>query len=365
MSFVSIESLGWGEDLANAFSQLLSQSPVPLVPGRVVRQERGLLTVQTSERAVLARAAGRLLHQASNVEALPTVGDWVALPPPSGDGEALLHAVIPRRSILKRREAGSEHDGQLIAANLDVVFLVAGLDGNFNPRRIERALTLAWASGAMPVVVLSKADLCLEASERVLEVEALAPGVPVLALSAQQGTGLEELLAQLPAGKTGALLGSSGVGKSTLVNRLLEEARLATQPVRPEDNKGRHTTTHRQLFVLPQGGLLIDGPGMRELGLWGDEEEGLSQAFSDVLVLAEGCRFSDCTHQREPGCAVRGAVETGELSQERLQSFKKLQREQAYQARQTSSAAQREQKRLEKNRTLAGWEHSRAKRRRD
>lgn len=365
MSFVSIESLGWGEDLANAFSQLLSQSPVSLVPGRVVRQERGLLTVQTSERAVLARAAGRLLHQASDAEALPTVGDWVALPPPSGDGEALLHAVLPRRSILKRREAGSEREGQLIAANLDVVFLVAGLDGNFNPRRIERALTLAWASGAMPVVVLSKADLCPEVSERVLEVEALAPGVPVLALSAQQGTGLEELLAQLPAGKTGALLGSSGVGKSTLVNQLLEEARLATQPVRPEDNKGRHTTTHRQLFVLPQGGLLIDGPGMRELGLWGDEEEGLSQAFSDVLALAEGCRFSDCSHQREPGCAVRGAVETGELSPERLQSFEKLQREQAYQARQTNSAAQREQKRFEKNRTLAGWEHSRAKRRRD
>jgi ribosome biogenesis GTPase len=363
VSFVSLESLGWGEDLAHAFSQLLSQSSSPLVPGRVVRQERGLLTVQTSERAVLARAAGRLLHHASGAEALPTIGDWVALPPPSGDGEALLHAVLPRRSVLMRREAGSEHEGQLIAANLDVVFLVAGLDGNFNPRRIERALTLAWSSGAMPVVVLSKADLCPDVSERILEVEALAPGVPVLALSAQQGMGLEELLAQLPAGKTGALLGSSGVGKSTLVNRLLEEARLATQPVRPEDDKGRHTTTHRQLFVLPHGGLLIDGPGMRELGLWGDEEEGLSQAFSDVLALAEGCRFSDCSHQREPGCTVRAAVETGELSPERLQSFEKLLREQAYQARQTSSAGQREHKRLERNRTLAGWEHSRTKRR--
>ena len=362
---LSLESLGWGADLANAFSLLLSQSPVPLVPGRVVRQERGLLTIQTAERSVLARASGRLLHQASGVEALPAIGDWVALPPPSGDGEALIHAVLPRRSVLIRREAGSEHEGQLIAANLDVVFLVAGLDGNYNPRRIERALTMAWASGAMPVVVLSKADLHPEVSKRILEVEALAPGVPVLALSAQQGMGLEALRAQLPAGKTGALLGSSGVGKSTLVNRLLEEARLATQPVRPEDDKGRHTTTHRQLFVLPHGGLLIDGPGMRELGLWGDEQEGLNQAFSDVLELAEGCRFSDCSHGREPGCAVRAAIEAGALTPERLQSFEKLQREQAHRARQASSAAQREQKRMEKNRTLAGWEHSRAKRRRD
>jgi len=362
---LSLESLGWGPDLANAFSLLLSQSPLPLVPGRVVRQERGLLTVQTSERALLARASGRLLHHAPNAEALPTIGDWVALPPPSGDGEALLHAVLPRRSVLIRREAGSEHEGQLIAANLDVVFLVTGLDGNFNPRRIERALTMAWASGAMPVVVLSKADLHPDVSACLLEVEALSPGVPVLALSAQQGTGLEELLAQLPAGKTGALLGSSGVGKSTLVNRLLKEARLATQPVSSADDRGRHTTTHRELFVLPQGGLLIDGPGMRELGLWGDEKEGLSQAFAEVLALAEGCRFSDCAHGREPGCAVRAAVEAGELSPERLQSFEKLQREQAYHARQASSAAQREQKRLERNRTLAGWQISRAKRRRD
>jgi ribosome biogenesis GTPase len=362
---LSLETLGWGPDLANAFSLLLSQSPSPLVPARVVRQERGLLTVQSSERALLARASGRLLHHATGAEALPAIGDWVALQPPVGDGEALLHAVLPRRSVLMRREAGSEHEGQLIAANLDVVFLVAGLDGNFNPRRIERALTMAWASGAMPVVVLSKADLHPSVSDRVLEVEALAPGVPVLALSAQQGTGLEELLAQLPAGKTGALLGSSGVGKSTLVNRLLEEARLATQPVRPEDDKGRHTTTHRQLFVLPHGGLLIDGPGMRELGLWGDEEEGLSQAFSDVLELAADCRFSDCSHGREPGCAVRAAVEAGELSPERLQSFEKLQREQAYHARKESGSAQREQKRFERNRTLAGWESSRTKRRRD
>ncbi|WP_224366262.1 ribosome small subunit-dependent GTPase A [Hyalangium versicolor] len=358
-----IESLGWGPALAHAFSLLLSQSSLPLVPGRVVRQERGLLTVQTSEQALLARPAGRLLHHASSSTELPTIGDWVALQPPAGEGEALLHAVLPRHSVLMRREAGSEHEGQLIAANLDVVFLVTGLDGNFNPRRIERALTVAWNSGAAPVVVLTKADLHPEVSSFLAEVEELAAGVPVLPVSAQQGTGLEALLAHLPAGKTGALLGSSGVGKSTLVNRLLGEERLATQAVREDDDRGRHTTTHRQLFVLPQGGLLIDGPGMRELGLWG-EEEGLGQAFSDILELASGCRFSDCTHRREPGCAVREALAAGGLSEERLQSFEKLQREQAYQARQASSAAQREQKRTERIRSLAGWEHSRNKRRR-
>lgn len=361
---MSLESLGWGPDLAHAFSLLLSQSSLPLVPGRVVRQERGLLTIQTSERTLLARPAGRLLHHAQNNEALPTIGDWVALLLPSGEGEALLHAVLPRRSVLARREAGSEHHGQLIAANLDVVFLVTGLDGNFNPRRIERALTMAWNSGAAPVVVLSKADLLEDAPARVLEVEALAPGVPVLAISAQQGTGLEALHEQLPTGKTGALLGSSGVGKSTLVNRLLEEARLATQPVRPDDDRGRHTTTHRELFVLPHGGMLIDGPGMRELGLWG-EEEGLEQAFSDVIELAAGCRFSDCSHQHEPGCAVRAALDSGALSEERLESFKKLQREQAYHARQASSAAQREHKRYVRDRTLEGWHRSRAKRRQE
>ncbi|XXF79987.1 ribosome small subunit-dependent GTPase A [Myxococcaceae bacterium GXIMD 01537] len=360
---MSLETLGWGPDLAHAFSLLLSESNLPLVPGRVVRQERGLLTVQTPHRVLLARPSGRLLHEAPGAEALPSIGDWVALVLPSGEGEGLLQAVLPRRSLLTRREAGSEREGQVIAANLDVVFLVAGLDGNFNPRRIERALTVAWNSGASPVVVLSKADLDADAPARTAEVEALAPGVPVLALSAREGTGLEALRALLPEGKTGALLGSSGVGKSTLVNHLLGADRLSTQAVREEDSKGRHTTTHRELFVLPHGGLLIDGPGMRELGLWG--EEGLEQAFSDVLALAEGCRFSDCGHQREPGCAVRDAVREGALAEERLASFEKLQRERAYLARQSSAEGQRAHKRFERERTLAGWQAVRAKRRGD
>lgn len=361
---MTLETLGWGPDLDLALSSILSQSSSSLVPGRVVRQQRGLLTVQTAGSAFLSRASGRLLHQAQGVEALPTVGDWVLLQPPaSGDGEALMHTVLPRRSLLKRREAGSEHDGQLIAANVDVVFLVAALDGNYNPRRIERALTVAWNSGATPVVLLSKADLADNATERVLEAQALAPGVDVLAVSARTGLGVEDVRARIAPGKTGVLLGSSGVGKSTLANRLLDAAKLVTQPVRAEDDKGRHTTTHRELFVLEHGGLIIDGPGMRELGLWGDDEEGLAQAFADVLALATGCRFSNCGHQGEPGCAVRAAVEDGTLTEERRANFEKLLREQAFQHRQTDAAAQREHKRTQRNQSNAGYARTRAKRR--
>jgi ribosome biogenesis GTPase len=361
---VSLESFGWNPAFARLFSDVLSQSSLPLVPGRVVRQARGLLSVRTAERVLLARTAGRLLHHAPDAEALPTIGDWVALQLPDGEGEALLHAVLPRRGVLMRREAGREREGQLIAANLDVVFLVTGLDDNYNPRRIERALALAWNSGAEPVVVLSKADLLADAAERIEEVGALAPGVAVLALSARTGDGVEALRAHLPAARTGALLGSSGVGKSTLVNRLLGEERLATQAVSDLEARGRHTTTHRELFVLPGGGLLIDGPGMRELGLWG-EEEGVGQAFADILELAAGCRFVDCQHRSEPGCAVRDAVARGTLSQARLDGFEKLRREQAHHARQADPAARREQKRFERERTRMGWEAAKAKRRRD
>jgi ribosome biogenesis GTPase len=225
-----------------------------------------------------------------------------------------------------RRAAGDETVQQVLAANVDTVFLVMGLDRDYNPRRVERALVLAWESGAEPVIVLNKTDLSDEVEARRAEVEAAAPGVPVVALSAKRSEGLADLGPWLRRGRTVALLGSSGVGKSTIVNRLLGEERQRTREVRESDQRGRHTTTHRELLALPGGGLLIDTPGLREIQLWATEG-GLAAAFGDVETLAAGCRFRDCAHEAEPGCAVRAAVEEGTLPPERLASFHKLRAE--------------------------------------
>lgn len=225
-----------------------------------------------------------------------------------------------------RRVAGETTGEQVIAANVDTVFLMNGLDGDLNPRRLERYLTAAWESGAVPVVVLNKLDLADDRDARIAEVEALAMGTPVVAVSALERRGLEALAPWLEAGRTVALLGSSGVGKSTLVNALLNEERQATGPVREDDSRGRHTTTHRELVPLPGGAMLLDTPGMRELQLWGDEA-GLEEAFADVAALATECRFRDCGHTGEPDCAVRAAVERGVLDEGRLASWHKLQRE--------------------------------------
>jgi len=234
--------------------------------------------------------------------------------------------VLPRRGALVRLAAGSGHRSQVLAANVDLVLLLCGLDGDFNPRRVERALVAVAESGARPVVVLNKADACDALDERRRDMEAAAPGVPVLAISALTGAGVEPLAALITAGSTVVLLGSSGVGKSTLANRLLGQETQATAEVRAHDSRGRHTTTHRALFVLPGGGVLIDTPGLRELRLLA-EPEAASQAFTDLESLAAGCRFADCGHAREPGCAVRAAVEEGALDAARLASYRKLQAE--------------------------------------
>jgi ribosome biogenesis GTPase len=251
------------------------------------------------------------------------VGDWVALETRVAEGRATIHAVLPRRSAFVRKAAGAAREVQVLAANIDTAFLVMGLDSDFNPRRLERALVLAWESGATPVVLLNKADLCPDLGERQRTAEWADPGVPVHALSARRGQGLEALERYLQPGRTVALLGSSGAGKSTIANRLLGEERLRTAEVRPHDQRGRHTTSHRELFALPGGALLIDTPGLRELQLWATEE-GLADAFEDVDRLARSCRFRDCRHRGEPGCAVTAAVESGELSEERLRSHHKL-----------------------------------------
>jgi len=320
---VVLEKLGFDASFEAAFEALGRED---LVPGRVAAGHTRLRRVLTERGELLAGVSGRLRHAAAGPEALPAVGDWVALSPLSRGDRGTIHAILPRRSAFVRKAAGTKGHAQILAANVDTAFLVMGLDGDYNPRRIERALVLAWESRASPVVLLNKADVCDDTPQRLAEVEAAAPGVPIHVLSARLGQGLETLVPYLAPGLTAVLLGSSGVGKSTIVNQLLGEERQPISEVRADDQRGRHTTTYRELIVLPGGGLLIDTPGLRELQLW-STGEGLNAAFDDVARLGEGCRFRDCRHEAEPGCAVRGAVEAGELSEERLASYHKLQTE--------------------------------------
>jgi len=320
---LELEKLGWTSSLEEAFVAFASAG---LVPGRVAAAHTHLYRVLTRAGDWLAEVTGRLRHEARGPEDFPAVGDWVALKPRPGEERAQVHAVLPRKSAFVRKAAGSTTEPQVLAANVDTVFLVAGLDHDFNPRRIERALVLAWESGASPVVLLNKADLGGDLEALRLEMEAAAPGVPVHVVSGRRGDGMDALEPYLAPGRTVALLGSSGVGKSTLVNRLLGEDRQPTAEVRPHDQRGRHTTTYGELIVLPEGAVLVDTPGLREIQLWATEE-GLAGAFEDVARVARGCRFRDCRHRGEPGCAVQEAVAAGELAPERLESHRKLEAE--------------------------------------
>jgi ribosome biogenesis GTPase len=282
----------------------------------------------------------------------PAVGDWVVLERGDGaDAVARVHAVLPRRSVFSRgggdgsRDAGARTAGeQVVAANVDFVFLVSGLDDDLNLRRIERYLALAWSSGAEPVVVLNKADRHPDVDAAIADVAAAAPGVPVRPVSALTRDGVDGLRDWLGTGRTGALLGSSGVGKSTIVNALIGEERQATGAVREDDSRGRHTTRHRELIVVPGGGLLVDTPGMRSLELL-DGDEALDRAFGDIEALAAECRFTDCGHDHEPGCAVRAALVTGELDPARLASYRKLEREVRHAERRTDPRAQEAERR--------------------
>ncbi|HEV8650708.1 MAG TPA: ribosome small subunit-dependent GTPase A [Actinomycetes bacterium] len=317
-----LEALGWGPFFATSFEPYAREGHRP---GRVVAAHRGAYVVAIGDGEVTAAVTGRLRHQAAGPADLPAVGDWVCLQGGADGGRASVVAVLPRRSAFSRHQAGKATQEQVVAANVDVVFLVVALTGDLKPRWLERYLTMAWESGATPVVVLTKADLSDAVDEQLTEAAQVAPGVDVHAVSAVTGQGLDELAGHLEGGQTVALLGSSGVGKSTLVNHFLGREVLATAEVRA-DGRGRHTTTHRELFRLPGGGMLVDTPGMRELQLW-SAEEGAREAFDDIDTLAAGCRFSDCRHEAEPGCAVRRAVEDGELPADRLAGWHKLQRE--------------------------------------
>ena len=314
-----IKQYGWSDLLARAFEP---HARVGHAPGRVVVQQRDGYLVATDEGELRAKLSGRLRHEAREA-GHPAVGDWAALSTNLVERTATIHAILPRRTAFVRRAADSAQTPQVVAANIDLAFIVTSMNADLNPRRIERYLAAAWQSGARPVVVLTKSDLCAEPRPQVAELETLAAGCPVVMVSARQGLGLEALMAHLAPGETCVLIGSSGVGKSTLVNVLLGEERMATQAIREADDQGRHTTSHRQLVLLPGGGLIVDTPGVREVGLI-DADEGLSAVFEDIERLAETCRFNDCGHANEPGCAVRGALESGVLDPDRWAHFQKL-----------------------------------------
>ena len=292
-------------------------------------EHRGTYRVYTELGECAAEVTGHFRYQTEDPQAFPAVGDWVALQHYREDDLATIHQVLPRTSQFVRKSAGAKTAGQVVAANVDTVFLMSGLDGDFNLRRIERYLVMAWDSGAAPVIVLNKADLCPNLEATLADVAAVAIATPIHAISAAQGTGLDQLDPYLTPGKTVALIGSSGVGKSTLTNYLLGTHQQATQSVRLDDSRGRHTTTHRQLLPLPSGALLIDTPGMRELQLW-STPDGLEETFSDIEALAQDCKFRDCQHQQEPGCAVQAAIASGDLDPKRLTSYQKLLREQQW-----------------------------------
>jgi ribosome biogenesis GTPase len=329
-----IEAFGWSEPFRQGFAVHAARGHVP---GRVVAQHRGAYLVATDYGEHGAQLAGRLSHEAAG-GGHPVVGDWVAVAARPAEGTATVHAVLPRRTIVSRKMAGGQA-AQSLAANVDVVFVVTSMNAELNPRRLERYLATVWASGAKPVVVLTKADICEDEAAALEIAEDVAFGVPVVPVSAATGAGMDVLAAQLKPGETCVLVGSSGVGKSTLVNAMAGAALMATGAVREADSRGRHTTTHRQLVVLPSGILILDTPGMRELGLI-DADLGVTKAFEDIEALIGGCRFSDCGHSTEPGCAVRAALETGALDPARWKNFNKLRRELARDARRDDKLAQ-------------------------
>ena len=318
-----LKDFGWSDYFARHFHPYAEKQ---LEAGRVVLQQQHHYALHSAAGELDAEVAGRLLHRAEATADLPAVGDWVAFSHPPGHPAAVIQAVLPRRTRLSRKVAGRRATEQVVAANVDTVFLVMGLDGDYNLRRLERLLVTAWESGARPVVVLNKADLASDVEDRLRAVSAAAPGVDVLVTSCVSSRGLEALETYLARGETVALIGSSGAGKSSLINRLSRREVMATGAVRARDDRGQHTTTHRELLALEGGALVIDNPGVRELVPWSGED-GLGGAFEDIQALATGCRFRDCTHSGEPGCEVSESVADGRLDASRLRNYRDLEKE--------------------------------------
>lgn len=335
MNYIKLEEIGFTDPFKQEANQYEG-----LYAARVSSQHKDLYKVITENGEIQAKVSGKMNYSAQGSADYPAVGDWVMVDRKVVDGDnAIIHHILSRKSLFERKAAGTSNQSQIVASNIDVVFITMSLNSDFNLRRVERYLAIAWDSMAMPVIVLTKSDLCSDIPEKLAQLSTVAIGVDVVVTTSLTDSGYDELLKYVGKGKTAAFIGSSGVGKSTLVNRLLNKEVLVTGGIR-DDDKGRHTTTHRQLLILPCAGVVIDTPGMREIQIEGAD---LSHSFSDIEDLAALCRFNDCTHKSEPNCAVKAAIEDGSLSFERFESYKKLQKELRYQ---DLKAKQREREKI-------------------
>jgi ribosome biogenesis GTPase len=352
-----LSDLGWDDDRVRDFEPWAGKAD--LQPGRVIIGFNYLYRVGIDEGEIDAVLAGRMKHHAESQGELPAVGDWIVLRKRPDEDRGAIVAVLPRRSRFSRRMAGNVTDEQVVAANIDVVFIVMGLDNDYSVRRLERYLLMARESGAAPVVLLTKPDLCPDLPAYLADVVAASGDAPVHVINPKLSEGMDHVAQYAAAGQTAALLGSSGVGKSTIINSLVGSQLRRTREVREADSKGRHTTTHRELVALPDGGLMIDTPGMRELQLW---DASVRETFDDIEALAAECHFTDCRHRDEPRCAVKAAVDEGRLPAARLASYHTLQDELAYLARQQDERAQIETKRRGKIGAKALRAHLKSKR---